>query len=113
MMEKAFERVRHALGEGEVIGIFPEGKLTRDGEMNPFRPGIEKIVEQTGAPVVPLALRGLWGSFFSRTADGQAFKRFRGFFNRIELVSGALVPSANVKAAGLEATVREMRGEMK
>ena len=91
MMEKAFERVRAALAEGEVVCIFPEGKLTKDGEMNPFRPGIERIVAQTGAPVVPLALRGLWGSFFSRTANGVAFKRFRGFFNRIELVGGALV----------------------
>jgi len=113
MMERAFDRVNQALAEGEVVCIFPEGKLTKDGEMNPFRPGIERIVAETGAPVVPLALRGLWGSFFSRTANGVAFKRFRGFFNRIELAGGALVPSGNVTAAGLEATVREMRGEMR
>lgn len=113
MMEKAFERVKAALADGEVVCVFPEGKLTKDGEMNAFRPGIERIVAQTGAPVVPLALRGLWGSFFSRTADGVAFKHFRGFFNRIELVGGALVPAGNVSAAGLEATVRKMRGEMR
>ncbi len=113
MMETAFDRVNQALAEGEVVCIFPEGKLTKNGEMNPFRPGIERIVAETGAPVVPLALRGLWGSFFSRTANGVAFKRFRGFFNRIELAGGALVPSGNVTAAGLEATVREMRGEMR
>ena len=112
MMEKAFERVREALAEGEVVCIFPEGKLTKDGEMNPFRPGIERIVDLTGAPVVPLALRGLWGSFFSRTANGVAFKRFRGFFNRIELVGGTLVPAGNVTAARLEADVKSMRGEM-
>ena len=113
MMEQAFERVKQALQDGEVVCIFPEGKLTKDGEMGPFRPGIERIVSETGAPVVPLALRGLWGSFFSRTANGVAFKRFRGFFNRIELVGGALVPAGNVTAAGLEGIVREMRGEMR
>ena len=113
MMERAFDSVKLALAEGEVVCIFPEGKLTKDGDMNTFRPGIERIVAETGAPVVPLALRGLWGSFFSRTENGVAFKRFRGFFNRIELSGGALVPAGNVTAAGLEATVREMRGEMR
>jgi len=113
MMQKAFSRVNQSLADGEVVGIFPEGKLTKDGEMGPFRPGIERIVAETGAPVVPLALRGLWGSFFSRTANGQAFKRFRGFFNRIELVGGMLVPAGSVTAAKLEATVRDMRGEMR
>ena len=113
MMQKAFSRVNKALADGEVVGIFPEGKLTKDGEMGPFRPGIERIVAETGAPVVPLALRGLWGSFFSRTANGLAFKRFRGFFNRIELLGGTLVPAGNVTAAKLEAAVRDMRGEMK
>ena len=113
MMERAFDRVKLALAEGEVVCIFPEGKLTKDGEMNAFRPGIERIVAETGAPVVPLALRGLWGSFFSRTANGVAFKRFRGFFNRIELAGGALVPAGNVTAAGLEADVKRLRGEMR
>ena len=113
MMQKAFSRVNQSLADGEVVGIFPEGKLTKDGEMGPFRPGIERIVAETGAPVVPLALRGLWGSFFSRTANGQAFKRFRGFFNRIELVGGLLVPAGSVTAAKLEAAVRDMRGEMR
>ena len=113
MMERAFQRVKQALAEGEVVCIFPEGKLTKDGEMGSFRPGIERIVAETGAPVVPLALRGLWGSFFSRTVNGLAFKQFRGFFNRIELVGGALVPAGEVSAAKLEADVREMRGAMR
>jgi 1-acyl-sn-glycerol-3-phosphate acyltransferase len=113
MMQRAFARVNASLADGEVVGIFPEGKLTRDGDMGPFRPGIERIVAETGAPVVPLALRGLWGSFFSRTANGQAFKRFRGFFNRIELVGGTLVPAGSVTAAKLEAAVRDMRGELR
>lgn len=113
MMERAFQRVKAALAEGEVVCIFPEGKLAKDGEMGPFRPGIERIVGETGAPVVPLALRGLWGSFFSGTANCVAFKRFRGFFNRIELVGSALVPASEVSAARLDADVRAMRGEMR
>ena len=56
---------------GEIVGIFPEGRLTRSGELNPFRPGIERIVAETPVPVVPMALHGLWGSFFSRFANGQ------------------------------------------
>ena len=113
MMERAFQRVKKALDDGEVVCVFPEGKLTKDGEMGPFRSGIERMVAETGAPVVPLALRGLWGSFFSRTVNGLAFKRFRGFFTRIELVGGTLVPAGNVTAANLEANVRAMRGEMR
>ena len=113
MMEAAFERVKQTLAEGDVVGIFPEGKLTKDGEMAPFRPGIERIVAETGAPVVPLALRGLWGSFFSRSVDGQAFKRMRGFFNRIELVGDALIPAGNVTAAKLEEKVKALRGELR
>jgi 1-acyl-sn-glycerol-3-phosphate acyltransferase len=110
-MEEAFARVRKALAEGDAVAVFPEGKLTATGEMNPFRPGIERIVNETGAPVVPIALRGLWGSFFSRSKEGKAFRKFRGFFNRVEVEAGALVPASAVSAKFLEEKVLAMRGE--
>jgi 1-acyl-sn-glycerol-3-phosphate acyltransferase len=113
LIEEAFARAKKTLAEGDVVGIFPEGKLTSTGEINPFRPGIERLVKESGAPVVPLAIRGLYGSFFSRSKDGQAFKTFRGFFNRIELVGGELVPAHAVTAAELQTRVNGMRGEMR
>ncbi len=112
LIDEAFARARKTLAEGDVVGIFPEGKLTTTGDINPFRPGIERLVKETGAPVVPLALRGFWGSFFSRSVDGKAFKRHRGFFNRVELVGGELVPAASVTAADLQVRVVGMRGKM-
>jgi len=56
---------RKALLDGELVGIFPEGGLTRDGQMQPFQPGFLRMVEGTDVPVVPLHLGGLWGSIFS------------------------------------------------
>ncbi len=111
-MERAFDLVAEALQAGEVVGLFPEGQITGDGELQPFRPGIARIVERTPAPVVPMALRGLWGSFFSRK-DGPAMTRplRRGLFSRIELVVGeALAPEAATPAA-LQQQVATLRGD--
>ena len=66
LMEAAFDEVARALEAGDLVAIFPEGGLTTTGELQPFRPGIQRIVSRTPAPVIPMALRGLWGSFFSR-----------------------------------------------
>ncbi|PTD97696.1 MFS transporter [Pseudothauera lacus] len=112
MMERAFDEVARALEAGELVGIFPEGRITDSGELYPFRPGIARIVERTPVPVVPLALRGLWGSFFSRK-DGPAMSRpfRRGAFNRIELVAAAPVPPAAVTPEGLQEQVAALRGE--
>jgi len=74
--EKAFTRIAQYLKNGELVCIFPEGKLTSDGEMNEFRGGVTRILEETPVPVIPLALQGLWGSFFSRDPN-------KGFFHRI------------------------------
>src|SRR3989454_5042409 len=87
MKERAFAEAARALKAGEIVGIFPEGRLTQTGEINPFRPGLQRILEQAPVPVVPLALRGLWGSFFSRS-QGKAMQRIRGMFSRIPLVAG-------------------------
>ncbi|MBS0555223.1 MAG: MFS transporter [Proteobacteria bacterium] len=111
-MERAFDLVAEALQAGEVVGLFPEGQITGDGELQPFRPGIARIVERTPVPVVPMALRGLWGSFFSRK-DGPAMTRplRRGLFSRIELVAGeALAPEAATPAA-LQQQVATLRGD--
>ena len=114
LMEQAFDEAAKALAEGELVGIFPEGKITDSGELNPFRGGIMRILERQPAPVVPLALRGLWGSFFSRK-DGPAMSKpfRRGIFSRVELVSGAVVPAAEASPEGLQDLVLALRGEQR
>jgi len=111
MMEKAFDEVGKALDAGDLVGIFPEGKITADGNINPFRPGITRILQRNPVPVVPMALRGLWGSFFSRK-DGPAMTRpfRRGMFSRIGLVVGIAVPANEALPARMQADVTALRG---
>jgi 1-acyl-sn-glycerol-3-phosphate acyltransferase len=111
MKERAFEDAATALNAGEIVGIFPEGKLTQTGELNPFRPGLQRILERSPAPVVPLALRGLWGSFFSRSSQGRAMQRVRGLFSRIALVAGAPVAPELATPELLQQKVLALRGD--
>ncbi len=62
---KALRTARDAISNGEFVGIFPEGGITRSGVMQGFRPGMSKILKGTNAPVVPVYFDGLWGSIFS------------------------------------------------
>jgi 1-acyl-sn-glycerol-3-phosphate acyltransferase len=111
MKARAFDEVAAALAAGEVVGIFPEGKLTETGELGEFRAGIQEIVARTPVPVVPMALRGLWGSFFSRAHQGRAMRRLRGILSRIELVAGAPVAPQDATPERLHQTVRALRGD--
>ncbi|PWU26611.1 glycerol acyltransferase [Pseudomonas sp. RW407] len=105
--EEAFRRVAQYLEDGEVVCIFPEGKLTADGEMNEFRGGVERIIEQTPVPVIPMALQGLWGSFFSRD-PGKGF--FRRIWSRVRLVAGQPLPPQQARREHLQALVTDLRG---
>jgi len=69
VLEKAYDEIAAALADGQLVCIFPEGQLTRDGEIGPFRPGVMRILERTPVPVIPMALSGLWRSIFSRNRD--------------------------------------------
>lgn len=112
MMERAFADVAQALREGDVVCIFPEGRITDTGELYPFRPGLTRILETTPVPVVPVALRGLWGSFFSR-AGGVAMTRPWRMrpFAKIGLAAGEPVAAAAAATpAALQARVQELRG---
>jgi len=111
MKERAFAEAAAALRAGEVVGIFPEGRLTDTGELNPFRPGVQQMLATTPVPVVPMALSGLWGSFFSRTANGRAMRRLRGIYSRIALVVAPPVPPERVTLEGLRASVLALRGD--
>jgi hypothetical protein len=88
--EAAFATARQVLDEGDLLGIFPEGSITRDGELQPFKGGVLKILQANPVPVVPIGLSNLWGSFFSRIEQGRAMvKPFRrGSFSRVTLRAG-------------------------
>ena len=91
----AFEAADRVLAEGDLLCIFPEGAITRDGQLQPFQGGVMKILKRRPVPVVPVALHNLWGSFFSRVEGGTAMVRplRRGLFSRVGLVAGpALAP---------------------
>ncbi len=111
MKERAFEEAAKALRAGEIVGIFPEGRLTETGELNVFRPGLQRILEQAPALVVPLALRGLWGSFFSRSHQGKAMRRWRGMFSRIALVAGTPFSPEMASPEALQKSVLGLRGD--
>ncbi|TYP65401.1 MFS transporter [Stutzerimonas stutzeri] len=105
---QAFERVSRYLSDGEVVCIFPEGKLTTDGEINEFKAGVERILDANPVPVVPMALRGLWGSFFSRDPDKGFFRRI---WSQVDLVASSPVAASEASREQLQAQVSLLRGD--
>lgn len=114
LMEKAFIDIAQALHEGELVCIFPEGKLTRDGQINEFKGGVARVVERSRVPVIPLALRGLWGHLLSRR-NGHLFERaFKGGFrSRLALAVGLPVAPEVATPELLQQKVQELRGRWK
>ena len=112
LLDKAYEDIAAALAEGDVVCIFPEGRITDTGELYPFRNGILRIIERTPVPVVPLALRGLWGSFFSRI-EGRAMSNPSRLipFRKIGLAAGRAFAPADVTPQRLQDAVSALRGE--
>jgi 1-acyl-sn-glycerol-3-phosphate acyltransferase len=103
----AFEAADQVLADGDLLGIFPEGGITRDGALQPFKGGIMKILERRPVPVIPVALQNLWGSFFSRVEGGTAMvKPFRrGLFSPVGLAASAALQADEVSPEALRARV--------
>ncbi len=105
----AFEAADQVLADGDLLGIFPEGAITRDGQLQPFKGGIMKILERRPVPVVPVALQHLWGSYFSRVEGAAMVKPFRrGLFSRVGLVAGSALPASAVSPDALRAQVNAL-----
>jgi hypothetical protein len=110
-LEAAMDQVAEELAKGQLVGIFPEGHLTHDGEIDVFRSGVEKMVARTPVPVVPVALQGLWGSFFSNCGGPALTHPPRLRWAKLGLVVGPPVPPEDVNAADLRGRVQALRGD--
>ena len=108
--EVAFAAAARVLEEGDLLAIFPEGGITRDGRLQEFKGGIMKILERNPVPVIPMALTNLWGSYFSRIEQGGAMSQpfRRGLFSRVGLNVGAALPAQTVQPAALHRHVARL-----
>jgi hypothetical protein len=111
MYEKAFIEVKKALDEGDLVGIFPEGGLTSDGTIQPFKNGIEKIISETPVDVIPMSLSNLWGSLFSRKDKGVLKRRPRKFLAKIRLNVGEPISPENITKEVLRDKVAELKSQ--
>ncbi|MFN1616803.1 MFS transporter [Vibrio rotiferianus] len=110
-IRRAFNDVEKALSEGHIVCIFPEGRLTSDGEMNEFMRGIDIILRRSPVPVIPMALKGLWGSYFSR-AKGRACKGLpTRFWSKLEIEAGTPVDPKQASAQAMFEKVKALRGD--
>ncbi len=116
IMDEAFDKIKQTLDEGELVCIFPEGQITKDGKLNVFRPGIERILQQSKVPVVPMTINGLWGSFFSRKYGKAATNLAvipRRIWSKVNLDIDPSIPATDVSAKGLEDYVLSMLNRRK
>jgi len=113
LMKDAFDTIDAELADGNLVCIFPEGGITADGEVQQFRPGIEKIIERRAVPVIPVALGRLWRSWFSRNPRGGIRKIPGRLFAKVPVTIGEAIPASEVSAAKLELLVRTLRGDQR
>lgn len=112
LMQRAFDEIEAALADGQIVGIFPEGALTKDGEIAQFKSGVERILAKQPVPVIPMALRGMWTSMWSHRDSRMSRMRVpRRFRAQVEVSTGAPVDGATASAESLEALVRGLRGD--
>lgn len=114
VFEAANTAIDEALAAGDLVCIFPEGRITKTGEMNPFRSGIIHVARRNGVEIYPMALRGLWGSFFSRFS-GRAFSSIprplrRGMSSRLEVIVGEPLAPGAATTEALAAAVEALHG---
>ena len=110
----AFVEADRTLAAGDLLCIFPEGEITRDGELLPFKAGIMKVLASRPVPVIPMALQNLWGSFFSRIEGRAMTKPFRrGVWSSIRLTVGDPLPPAGITPQSLHTVIAGLRGRLK
>jgi len=105
VLERAYDNIAAALADGQLVCIFPEGQLTRDGEIGKFRPGVSRILERTPVTVIPMALSGLWRSIFSRNRDKW---KVAVLFPSVSLAAGPALAPSDASPEALHAVIRRL-----
>jgi 1-acyl-sn-glycerol-3-phosphate acyltransferase len=105
VLDRAYDEIATALEDGQLVCIFPEGQLTRDGEIGLFRPGLMHILQRTPVPVIPMALSGLWRSIFSRNRDKW---KVATLFPSVSLTVGPALSSTAATPEALHVAVRRL-----
>jgi 1-acyl-sn-glycerol-3-phosphate acyltransferase len=107
--ERAFEVVAKELRDGQLVCIFPEGRLTKNGEVGEFRAGMLRILKETPVPVIPMAVSNLWGSMFSRFAKSLLQRLPRRYLAKITLAVGEPIAPDDASLENLRAAVVRLR----
>ncbi len=109
LLQQAYDSIAQALENGELVCIFPEGGLTPDGELQELKPGIERILDRTPVQVIPMALSGLWGTWFTRV-KGRAMKGWpRHWMKRIDVFTGEPIQPEDAKLPLLSQRILALR----
>jgi acyl-[acyl-carrier-protein]-phospholipid O-acyltransferase/long-chain-fatty-acid--[acyl-carrier-protein] ligase len=74
-LAKSIQDARKTMEDGAIIAIFPEGKLTTNGNLMEFKKGFEKIARHSGCPIIPAHIGNIWGSIFSFKHGAPRFRR--------------------------------------
>lgn len=90
---RSLKAAQEAVKNGEIVGIFPEGQITRTGQILPFQRGLMRILEGTGAPIIPAYLDELWGSIFSYSGGKFLWKRPKRWPYPISILFGKPITS--------------------
>jgi 1-acyl-sn-glycerol-3-phosphate acyltransferase len=111
LLARAQQQAAAMLAQGDLVALFPEITHTPDGKLQPFQPLLAPMLASTPAPVIPMALQGLWGSFFSRI-DGHTLGRpfRRGINSLISLVVGEALAAQDATPERLHAEVGRLLG---
>lgn len=104
----SFKLIQKELDDGQLVCLFPEGEISRTGDMNDFKRGVEKILEKNPVPVIPLAINGMWGSFFSRKYGAACSKPFKRFYSKISIDVGKPIDAEDVTVELLQKKVTEL-----
>ncbi|KJG33349.1 MFS transporter [Photobacterium angustum] len=112
-IRNAFSKVSEHLDDGDIVCVFPEGQLTFDGEIAPFMRGIDLIIKRSNVTVIPVALQGLWGSYFSREGGVALLKWPKRFWSQVTIVAGECLSSQEANSQLLYQQVTQLRGDRK